>query len=380
MDRGHDRGQVLVLFVIGLVAMIAMTGLILDGGAAFAQQRVAQNGSDAAANAGALVIAQSLAGHNETNADVYAAVNGSATTNSLENWTATYTDGRGNALVPTSAVSNDSAAIPAAARGVHVTGDRMTNTSFARVIGINSITASGDATVAAGALSGVCAATDGCSVLPVTFPVSISICDGLGTLINIGDVNNIWPLIDVDQRTAANEAIVPLCKTDSGSVGWLDFGGGNLQQQITTPSNQAFDIPTWLQTQTGDVNAVETAINTYAGKPVLIPLFDGTCRVDPGDASSASTCPADQKGTDPTGNNTWYHIPWFTTFFVDRAYIQGSNVASCASDPGNPKVDPKSPGFLGCIKGWFVQYIYNGPIDPDATIANGASIGIQLIK
>ena len=45
----------LVLFALGLVAMVAMVGLILDGGGAFAQRRQEQNAADLAAMAGAVV-------------------------------------------------------------------------------------------------------------------------------------------------------------------------------------------------------------------------------------------------------------------------------------------------------------------------------------
>ncbi len=51
-QRG-ERGQILVLFALGLVAMIAMAGLVLDGGGAYAQRRDEQNGADFAAVAGA---------------------------------------------------------------------------------------------------------------------------------------------------------------------------------------------------------------------------------------------------------------------------------------------------------------------------------------
>ena len=52
--RGRrDDGQILVLFALTLVAMIAMVGLVLDGGAAFAQRRNEQNAADAAALAAA---------------------------------------------------------------------------------------------------------------------------------------------------------------------------------------------------------------------------------------------------------------------------------------------------------------------------------------
>ncbi len=49
----RERGQILVLFALGAVAMIAMVGLVLDGGSTFAQRRDQQNGADLAALAGA---------------------------------------------------------------------------------------------------------------------------------------------------------------------------------------------------------------------------------------------------------------------------------------------------------------------------------------
>jgi Flp pilus assembly protein TadG len=46
------RGQSLVLFTLVLVAVIAMTGLVLDGGSTFAQRRDMQNAADVSAMAG----------------------------------------------------------------------------------------------------------------------------------------------------------------------------------------------------------------------------------------------------------------------------------------------------------------------------------------
>ena len=48
-----ERGQILVLFALALVAIIGMVGLVLDGGSAFAQRRVEQNAADVAALAAA---------------------------------------------------------------------------------------------------------------------------------------------------------------------------------------------------------------------------------------------------------------------------------------------------------------------------------------
>ncbi len=54
--QNHDRserGQIVVLFAILLIAMVAMLGLILDSGSAFAQSRDEQNAADLSALAGA---------------------------------------------------------------------------------------------------------------------------------------------------------------------------------------------------------------------------------------------------------------------------------------------------------------------------------------
>ncbi len=50
--RAND-GQIIVIFALALVAMIAMVGLVLDGGSTFAQRRGQQNAADLAALAGA---------------------------------------------------------------------------------------------------------------------------------------------------------------------------------------------------------------------------------------------------------------------------------------------------------------------------------------
>jgi Flp pilus assembly protein TadG len=51
--RDPQRGQMLVLFTLALIAMIAMVGLVIDGGAAYAQRRGQQNAADLAALAAA---------------------------------------------------------------------------------------------------------------------------------------------------------------------------------------------------------------------------------------------------------------------------------------------------------------------------------------
>ena len=57
MDHGPARerqqGQVMVLFLLAIFAIIGMVGLVLDGGSVFAQRRDQQTAADLAAMAGA---------------------------------------------------------------------------------------------------------------------------------------------------------------------------------------------------------------------------------------------------------------------------------------------------------------------------------------
>ena len=57
------------------------------------------------------------------------------------------------------------------------------------------------------------------------------------------------------------------------------------RSRSSTPNNPPIDLPSWnYVTQTGDPNSkmVEDALNTYMGQIVLFPLFDLTCGEDPG--------------------------------------------------------------------------------------------------
>jgi hypothetical protein len=400
--RQGQRGQVLFIFVIALVALIGMAGLILDGGAVFAQQRVAQNGADGAANAGTVVIASNLGspGLND-GSDVWTAINDTANDNDLESWTAIYTDVYGE---PIGLDVVNTGPIPADARGVRVAGKRTASTTFARVLGINNLDANADATVIAGAASLDCVvAEDGCSLLPLTFPVQVSQCDSSGELVegpwigapppdpeNVGD--EYWPIVGAGDLPTATDpdgnpdtlAILPLCRsssTGSGAFGWLDLDPGipNLPGEIEGPLTVAPEIPDWFQTQSGNPNSVDDEISAYIHQPVLIPLNNGACRVDPG---TAETCPDEYEGVDPVGNNTWYYVHTLAVFYLHEVHVQGGmgNVDECASPPGGPPVPvTNGSGFLGCLKGWFVSYVTAGPVDPEGEIGPGG-VAIQLIR
>ena len=74
--RTGQRGQVLAIFTFGFLAFVAATAFVVDGGNAYAHQRISQNGSDAAAEAGATVLAERLVGRTTSDSDVKGAIDG----------------------------------------------------------------------------------------------------------------------------------------------------------------------------------------------------------------------------------------------------------------------------------------------------------------
>ena len=384
-EARSERGQILVIAALAMVALIAMTGLVVDGGAAFASQRATQNAADAAADAGALALAERLGGASDPvigwDAEVASRVGASATTNDLPVYRAVYSDIAGHLLNSAGATVTDMTAaaevgrgtIPTGAAGVAVRGTRTSATYFVRVVGINGYPTTAGATAVAGILAG---APSG-GVLPVTFPVAISSCDKTADLV---PGKTPWPLVGLTETNDTNLAIVPLCTSGPGSIGWLDLGDGNLADQIEIPTNRAFDVPTWLQTQTGTVDGMQVPLEQYVNQVVLLPLFDGTCKDEP-PGSALGDCTAGEG----VGENTYYHIPKFAAFKISGVYLSGhggrpSPSAICNSAPGAPFVNSTS-GSVACLKGWFVKYITIGPVIPgNLNPADPASIGVQLIQ
>jgi hypothetical protein len=403
--RQRARGQVLVIFVGGFLALIAGTAFVVDGGNAMAQQRATQNGVDAASQAGTVVIAQYLMqGSAATGAigtcpkpttdpwdlEVCKAVFGSAVTNDVSIAEARYVDWKGD---PLSVVGDGS--MPSGAQGVRAFASRQFGTYFARAIGISSLTATTQATSVTGVISTLCTPGSGCGLFPITVPYVTSTCDNNGTLTpGTGD----WPFLGETDTTAANEAIVPLCKDkddnigggSAGSVGWLDYStaigattngscANQFKDAVLSPCITSLPFETWIQTFTGGVGkggpAIQDAINTYHDDLVQIPLFDGTCKDRP-----AGTALADCTAGAGVGSNTWYHIPSFASFKVDYIYISGNDRKECDKAPGQPFVSGN--GANGCLKGWWVAALPGaGVIDLGAvTPSTSNKLGVQLIK
>jgi Flp pilus assembly protein TadG len=79
--RSGERGQVLIIFVIAVFAIIGMVGLVLDGGSAYAQRRDEQNVADIASVAGATAYLNTTGGATAKSAAATAAAQSLAATN-----------------------------------------------------------------------------------------------------------------------------------------------------------------------------------------------------------------------------------------------------------------------------------------------------------
>jgi len=401
----RETGQVLVLFLLGLTALLAATALVIDGGNAMAQQRRVQNGVDAASLAGTVVIAQNLAQGSAptltgtcpiTTQDAWdlavcTAVYGTGTTDGVSIGSAFYTSWNGSPIGP---VGNG---LPTGAQGVQAFGSHAFGTYFARAIGIAQLTASAQSTAVTGIVTSICPPGSVCSLLPLTIPFVTSLCNSNGSL---SPGTKDWLFLGNADMNANNEAIVPICKNQnnnigggsSGSVGWIDYStaigasnngscGNKILDQVTAPCVVSLQFPTWVQTFAGGVGqdgpAIETAINTqYHNQVVGIPLFDGTCKVQPS-GTAQGDCPNGQIGV---GVNTWYWIPSFVNFKLDYSYLAGNDRKSCNDIPGSPPTGGN--GSDGCLKGWFTIALDSpGSIQlGSVTAGDGKLFGVQLIR
>jgi Flp pilus assembly protein TadG len=379
--RNDARGQLLVIFALFLVALVAGLGLIFDAGQIWGEQRRAQNTADSMAYAGALELAKRLAGvtPTTTDADVCAAVLTSRAANAAGATStspvacsgvvsdASYVNANGTVVLG----SVGGGSIPLGAAGVRAWANRTVNPFVTGRLLPVTMTASADATAIAGYVDNPGAGAS----IPLTIPVNFTFCDGQNDPTSTGDP---WPV--------GSQVVVPLCRADpsgqatGGNVGWIDWtppGGGvnELIDSIQNPNNPPYRVPSWMWVaQAGNPNGqVEPALQALIGQTVMVPKFDAVCAIQPtGSTSTISDCPT--ASLDKGRGNQWYHLHSLAAFTIEQVHIQGHN-AICG---GN--------GSTGCLVGQFTGYVYTGTVDPGPgyTAGNpplpGAVVGVQLIK
>jgi Putative Flp pilus-assembly TadE/G-like len=428
-DAGGTSGQALVVMLGVVLVALALLAFIVDGGNVLAQQRIAQNGADASAEAGAVLLAERLAGSSQPSGGWDATISDKLTqTAAANNMTidaAYYTDICGIPLQAdgTAALNLDHTEDLAAAlqvgnatnslpggtstapdcpnrlvgpvAGVLVVAHKSVPALVARAINIQSFSVTTRATAVAGYLQSYCDSSEGhfCALLPVAFPVDIIKCDGNN---KPADTGTPWTFNVVYK--------IPLCQSNPGNVGWLDWtptagGTGELVCSILTPDNPSIDLPSWQYvTATGNTNggggacgmSIEDALRTYEGQTVLVPQFDLTCNPSHNGTPNSSEppvitpsdygCPSGDLGG--SGSNQWYRMPSFA--FLEMcgpsvagcgglhdAYISGSNSAIC--DTGN--------GATSCLVAKYVNVMATGTVGAGVGSGTGnKALGVQLIK
>ncbi len=372
-----ERGQIIVLAAFAMIVMIGFGALVLEGGNAYAQQRVVQNGADAIADAGAVRLGQRLAGVATTDPDVLAVMNVSAAANHIDSFDGRYTDVSGKYLDSSGAVVADPATaatvgggtIPPNTQGVTLGGTRKFPTFIGRAIGFNSFDASAAATAVTGRLVGG-------RFLPIVLPVSIVDCDTNGSLGTVPE--NEWklslPPVPPATTPTGTEYIIPLCKTGGGSFQVLDLDPNlSCAAEVANPPTIEWDtLPVDVPSDNGNncAKPITDYVNTNLHyKTVLIPICDNT----------VGTSPCGTSG----GSHATYRITRIASFFID--YMSDSNnrnnpdCQSHVSATGQQLVTIAGNGSSSCIVGWFVRWFKSGPVGA-GTVGNSDAIGVQLIK
>lgn len=199
--RRGERGQILVLFALSLVAMVAMVGLVLDGGSTFGQRRGEQNAADLAALAGATT---------QVNGGTDATIKAAA-------WAVAKANGYDD-------VSPDIAVTVTQVPGtVKVEIAAPHKNYFAGIVGLSTWSVSVTATAAVGV------PTQSIGSAPITFNIGVFGPDGL-PYSDYGCVATVSvPCTDADAfdftKTQGSGSDAPLALTN---MAWTNLGTGNV--------------------------------------------------------------------------------------------------------------------------------------------------------
>lgn len=261
LGRRGSRGQIVVMFGIGLLVILLSVGLVVDGGTAFLERRGAQNDADVATLAGARVVADAYTDAkrpNRSRGEVYAAIAAALTRNGCDpvgaapcGWQARFvgTDQKDLGAV----VNGDGAGIRGSGiLGVRVDVTRRPRTYFLGLIGQSSWKIQTTATALA--------------TRPRQAPA--------GQLLPIGLSEPTVPF------QAGQVYDVTAGKTTPGGFVWLSWkgstSGSTLKASVCGPDNSAFSIPTSIDAgpvaaSAGDLGCISNWITSKS--TVVIPVF-----------------------------------------------------------------------------------------------------------
>ena len=221
IQQGREPAQVVALFAIAPVAMLAMVGAAVDGGTLYLQRRTAQNAADAAALGGARALQQATTSPTiQITAEIckYVLANNFGVTPAA---TAYFVDASGAAIsgyaitLPSGCSGSTSTVIAPNAAGVHVDVTiGPYNTYLVGIVGLRQLQAQASATAQVWEY-----AIDATYIAPWASCGPHVPTDTSGTLQDILDTatNTILP----SAINAHVSVILQSAKMNAGSAGWL---------------------------------------------------------------------------------------------------------------------------------------------------------------
>jgi hypothetical protein len=279
--RRRGAGQILVIVAGGLIGLLAIGSIAVEGGSIALNQRDAQNAADLAAVAGARMIALARTeaeGSSNARSAVFGAIastldaNGCSSTDPCT-WRADFVD---SGLSDDGRVRNTSSNIPGSALGVRVRVTRTPGAILGRVLGFETWLISTEGTALMSRPSSVPEGT----LLP------IAICGWSNPASNECD-----PAQSPDNAVEFNPGqIYDLANGKDGprGFGWVSWGGGGAGS-FCEPNNPAltFDGPyddpggsneTWLRAATPGLTIadVSSCLDSLIARrnPVMVPVYD----------------------------------------------------------------------------------------------------------
>ncbi len=360
MVQHKEEGQSLIIVGALLVVLVALIGLVVDAGNAYAQRRIVQNAADAAALAGSQMLVHQedyLTGGNFLrNWQVIQAVEDYAERNGVDpdNLSIYYTDIDGNILADArfdlgrQDIIKEDTFGGTRAEGVRVEADLPFPTYLVRVIGRDEMTASGSAN---GILAcGACTTRD-------IFPMAI----------HAGTFSDGYPVVGQTYRVIGNGWKWRTSHNRSGPgpgnfgfISWDENRQGNAElarnMEDTERSGQ-WSVGDSVATGPGpgtDDGSVRDQLraridNNDPDRPaeVTVPIFDYTCYDLP--SSDPEACPNG-------GSDLKFHIVGFARFQIQCFYFYKAHREGY-SDYYYGDCDFDENDHSNWISGTFVQWV-----------------------
>jgi hypothetical protein len=371
-SRRSERGQILVIVAGGLIGLLAIAALALEGGTIILSRRDGQNASDLGALAGTRMVSLNYTDGGRNQQEVFEAIEDSMELNNCGStasapcvWEAEFVAATGGTLSSIGSVNNIAATLPTNTVGVRVGVTRSPGTHLGRIFAIDHWDVSTEGTALTGKSPGV----PGGVLLPIAlcgFGPDNAECEQ-------ANGSNAKPFVAGEVFSLTDGKVGP------GNFGWLSWTGANdansLETSLCNANNPPFTLDsltdaagdwekndplgtnsgngeTWFPGGNGKMNSsgVRGCLNNWisSGATVLIPIYDVTSHNVPGGGHGA--------------NDLAYHIVGIAAFVltaIDQPavdQIQGRFVEyfPITSVPGGLGWQTPSPDdvttFIGLVK------------------------------